>query len=219
MNPGELAQIVAYATRLWPNFSADDETLNVWREWLGDYEFSDVLAVVRTHGADTFPPGPGLIAKELVHLRSGAPSPDEAFDEALQARDWNENHAGHMYHYHPPDMVTDKRVWTEPCPEDCPSFGLVEAPGEWQWSHPAVQAASSTIDWSEVYADGRSWERRRFMKAYTEILDRQEIYAALPAGSRDTLAELERRRDPVLEAAPDVADGWEMPALEEARVP
>jgi len=38
------------------------------------------------------------------------------------------------------------------------------------------------------------------MKTYTEILEREEICAALPAGSRDTLAELERRRDPVLEA-------------------
>ena len=73
-----------------------------------------------------------------------------------------------------------------------------------------------------VYADGkdiasqsRSWERRRFMKTYTEILEREEICAALPAGSRDTLAELERRRDPVLEAGLDVADGWAMPALEE----
>jgi hypothetical protein len=53
------------------------------------------------------------------------------------------------------------------------------------------------------------------MKTYTEILEREEICAALPAGSRDTLAELERRRDPVLEAGLDVADGWAMPALEE----
>ena len=37
MTLGELAQIVGYMARLWPNFSADDETLNVWREWLGDY--------------------------------------------------------------------------------------------------------------------------------------------------------------------------------------
>jgi hypothetical protein len=231
MTLGELAQIVAYMARLWPNFSADDETLNVWREWLGDYEFSDVLTVVRTHGADAFPPGPGRIAKDLAHLRGHAPSPSEAFDEALRAWSWNTYEAGRLSHNHPPGFLTPdvdpetnrQRGFTCPCPEeDCPSFGLMEGPGEWQWSHPAVQAASSTIDWSEVYADGkdiasqsRSWERRRFMKTYTEILEREEICAALPAGSRDTLAELERRRDPVLEAGLDVADGWAMPALEE----
>jgi len=97
----------------------------------------------------------------------------------------------------------------------------MEGPGEWQWSHPAVQAASSTIDWSEVYADGkdiasqsRSWERRRFMKTYTEILEREEICAALPAGSRDTWLSwnvVETR----LGGGTGCADGWAMPALEE----
>ena len=205
MTLGELAQIVGYMARLWPNFSADDETLNVWREWLGDYE--------------------DLVGHQVA---VGA----EAFDEALRAWSWNTYVAGRLSHNHPPpgfltpdvDPETNRqRGFTCPCPEeDCPSFGLMEGPGEWQWSHPAVQAASSTIDWSEVYADGkdiasqsRSWERRRFMKTYTEILEREEICAALPAGSRDTLAELERRRDPVLEAGLDVADGWAMPALEE----
>ncbi|MGO9581713.1 MAG: hypothetical protein ACLP36_02795 [Acidimicrobiales bacterium] len=210
MNPSELAQVVAYMARLWPNFSADDETLNVWREWVGDDEFSHVLAVVRTHGADTFPPGPGQVAKELVHLRSGAPSPDEAFDEVLRARDYDAYRTSRRMIYEPePTEGGGPPEW---------HWETVERP-EWQWSHPAVQAASSVVDRLPVYADftsdGLNWNRRRFMKAYTAILDRQEIYAALPAGSRDTLAELERGREPVLETALDVADGWEMPALEE----
>jgi hypothetical protein len=216
MTPGELAQIIAYMARLWPNFSVEDETLNVWREWVGDGEFSVVLAVVRTHGADRFPPGPGQVAKELVHLRSAAPSPDEAFDEVLRAHDYDSQG--------PQQRRVCDATGASPEPWDLDPteewhWETVERP-EWQWSHPAVKKASVVVDYYSanmvVSLERLNWDRRRFVKAYTEILDREEIRATLPAGSRDTLAELERHRDPVAEAALDVADGWEMPALEEA---
>lgn len=85
MTPDELRKLLLVTKALWLHFELSDSIIDVWFAILHDFDYHEAEEIVTTTAmrGERFAPSPAVIARKIVHRRSGYADPDVVWNQAL----------------------------------------------------------------------------------------------------------------------------------------
>lgn len=149
---------------IWPRHTVDELAVEVWAQAMRDVDFRQAQAAIDviTRESEWFPT-PAKILQTISHLAGDAmPVPDLAWEEVMREV---------------------SRVGLDPKPQ-------LTRDGQWlpalkrTFSHPVIEDAVRAVGWRVIcLSDNESHARREFIRALTNLIERQERERSLAATS------------------------------------
>lgn len=171
MTDEEISKLISYSLLLWPNQRDLDrvEQIVAWRALLADVDTAAARAVLDEYAATgaEFAPPPGWIRRHalVVVNQTGAPSPDEAWEEVGRKI----ASIGYAATVH--DVCHLGRACLG---KECGHHTVT-------FSHPAIQAVVDSMGWRELCLSTEPMpDRAHFMKFYAVAVERLTKEVAKP---------------------------------------
>lgn len=163
MTDQEISYLISYSLVLWSNQPVVDrkEQIVAWRGLLSDVDASAAQAAVDAHAAagNVFAPPPGVIRQQAILLadQSGAPSPDEAWEEIGRKI----------------STIGYETTTLDYCHLGRACVGRECGHHTVTFSHPAITAVVEAMGWRELCLSSEQMaDRAHFLRLYATAVER-----------------------------------------------
>lgn len=171
MTDKEISYLISYSLVLWPNQPVVDrkEQIVAWRGLLTDVNAAAAQAAVDAYAAagNVFAPPPGVIRQHAILLTNdtGAPSPDEAWEEIntkIQTVGYQSTTLDYCH--------LGRACQGRECDHHTVTF-----------SHPAITAIVEAMGWRELCLSSEQMaDRAHFLRMYTNAVERLTSQSTKP---------------------------------------